>query len=155
MSQWWHIKNEDGHLCGSPAAKTLAPKASGLDSILGISRPIFLINYFKWRLIILQYCGGSCRTSAWISRGCTCVPCPGSPSHLPPHPIPLGRPREAALSALLHASSLTGHLFHIRQIYMSQCHSLKASHPRLLPHSPKVCSLHLAGPFYFFLIYLF
>ena len=28
-------------------------------------------------------------------------------------------------------------------IYMLQCYSLKSSHPRLLPWSPKVCSLHL------------
>ena len=28
-------------------------------------------------------------------------------------------------------------------IYMFQCNSLKSSHPHLLPHSPKVCSLHL------------
>ena len=27
--------------------------------------------------------------------------------------------------------------------YIFQCHSLKSSHPRLLPQSPKVCSLHL------------
>ena len=28
-------------------------------------------------------------------------------------------------------------------IYMFQCHSLKSSHPRLFPQSPKVCSLYL------------
>ena len=28
-------------------------------------------------------------------------------------------------------------------IYMFQCYSLKSSHPRLFPQSPKVCSLHL------------
>ena len=28
-------------------------------------------------------------------------------------------------------------------IYMSQCYSLKSSHPRLLPLSPKDCSIHL------------
>ena len=28
-------------------------------------------------------------------------------------------------------------------IYMFQCCSLKSSHPRFLPQSPKVCSLHL------------
>ena len=28
-------------------------------------------------------------------------------------------------------------------IYMFQCYSLKSSHPRLLPQSPKICSLHL------------
>ena len=29
------------------------------------------------------------------------------------------------------------------KIYMFQCYSLKSSHPRLLPHSSKVCFLHL------------
>ena len=36
----------------------------------------------------------------------------------------------------------TSHLFHM-VIYMFQCYSLKPSHPRLLPQSPKDCSLHL------------
>ena len=40
--------------------------------------------YFNWRLIILQYCGGVCHTFTWISHGCTCVPHPEPPSHLPP-----------------------------------------------------------------------
>ena len=30
-----------------------------------------------------------CHTLTWISHGCTCVPHPEPPSHLPPHPIPL------------------------------------------------------------------
>ena len=34
----------------------------------------------------------------------------------------------------------TGDLFHI---YMFQCYCLKSSHPRLLPQSPKDCSIHL------------
>ena len=29
--------------------------------------------YFNWRLITLQYCGGFCHTSTWISHGCPCV----------------------------------------------------------------------------------
>ena len=33
-------------------------------------------------------------------------PYPERPSHLPPHPIPLGYPRAPALSALFHASNL-------------------------------------------------
>ena len=71
---------------------------------------LFLINqfiYFNWRLITLQYCGGFHHTSTWIGHGCTGVPPhPEPPSHLPPHPIPLGCPRAPALSALLHASNL-------------------------------------------------
>ena len=62
--------------------------------------------YFNWRLITLQYCGGFCHTLTWISHGCTCVPHPEPPSHLPPHPILLGHPSAPALSALSHASNL-------------------------------------------------
>ena len=42
---------------------------------------------------------------------------------------------------LMHRTC-TGHLFHL-VINMFQCCSLKSSHPRFLPQSPKVCCLHL------------
>ena len=64
-------------------------------------------------------------------------------SHLPPYPIPQGHSSASALSTLSHASNLdcrsTSHMI----IYMFQCYSLKSSHPRLLPQSPKDCSIHL------------
>ena len=68
-----------------------------------------------------------------------------NPPHTPPHPILLGCPRALALSALLHVSSLHSIACTILHmvIHMFQCCSLKSSHPHLLPHSPKVCSLHL------------
>ena len=66
----------------------------------------FLINYFNWRLITLQYCSGFCLTLTWISHGCTCVPHPEPPSYLPPHPIPQGHPSAPALSTLSHSSNL-------------------------------------------------
>ena len=104
---------------------------------------LFFLIYFSWKLITLQYCGGFCHTFTRISHGCTCVPHPDPPSHLPPHPIPQGHPSAPALSTLPHALNLdwrsTSHII----IYMFQCYSLKSSHPRLLPQSPKVCSLHL------------
>ena len=64
-------------------------------------------------------------------------------SHLPPHPIPLGHPSAPALSTLSHASNLDWQSISHMIIYMFQCYSLRSSHPRLLPQSPKVCSLHL------------
>ena len=72
-----------------------------------------------------------------------CSPHPELPSHLPPHPTPLGCTRAPALGALLHALNLLwlSHLDVI--IYMFQCYSLKSSHLCLLPLSPKVCSLCL------------
>jgi len=41
-----------------------------------------------------------CHTLTWISHGYTCVPHPEPPSHLPPHPIPLGHPSAPAPSTL-------------------------------------------------------
>ena len=95
--------------------------------------------YFNWKLITLQYCGGFSHTLPWISHGCTCVPHPEAPSHLPPHPIPLGCPSAPALSALFHTLNLDWSSISHMVIYMFQCYSLKSSHPCLLPQSPKVC----------------
>ena len=65
------------------------------------------------------------------------------PSHHPPRPILLGHPSAPALSTLPQASNLDGQSVSHMIIYMFQCYSLKSSHPRLLPQSLKVCSLHL------------
>ena len=101
-----------------------------------------LVN-FNWRIITLQYCDGFCYTSTWISHRCTCVPPSWAPHNLPPHPIPLGCSRTLSSSALPHASNLLWSFILHMVIYMVQWCSLKSSHPRLLPQSPKVCSLHL------------
>ena len=95
----------------------------------------FLVNYFNWRLVTLQYCGGFCHTLTWISHGCPCVPHPETPSHLPPRPIPQGCPSAPALSALFHASNLDWWSISHTVIYMFQFYSLKSSHPCLLPES--------------------
>ena len=47
-----------------------------------------------------------CHTSTCIRHGCTCVPHPEPPSHLPPHTIPLGHPSATAPSFLYPASNL-------------------------------------------------
>ena len=78
--------------------------------------------YLNWRLITLQYCSGFCHTLTWISHGCTCVPHPEPPSHLPPHPIPLGHPSAPALSTLSHASNLDWRSVSHMIIYMFQCY---------------------------------
>ena len=102
-----------------------------------------LFTYFNWMLITLQYCSGFCHTWTWISHGCKCVPCPESPSHLPPHHIPQGCPSAPALSALCHASNLDWWSLLHMAIYVFKCYFLKSSHPHLLPQSPKVCSLYM------------
>ena len=54
---------------------------------------IYKFIYFNWRLITLQYC---IRFAIHIRHGCTRVPHPELPSHLPPHTIPLGHPSAPA-----------------------------------------------------------
>ena len=102
-----------------------------------------LFIYFNWRLITLQYCGGFCHTLTWISHGCTCVPASWTP--LPPpsptHPSGLFQSTsfEFPVSSIKFALVI---YFTCGNIHVSML-SLKSSQPCLLPHSPKVCSLHL------------
>ena len=49
-----------------------------------------LFIHFNWRQLLDNIFGGFCHTPTCISHGCTCVHHPKSPSHLPPHRIPLG-----------------------------------------------------------------
>ena len=71
--------------------------------------------------------------------------CSPSWTSLPPpsHSISQGHPSALALSTLSHALNLDWRYISHMVIYMFQCYSLKSSHPRLVPQSPKVCSLHL------------
>ena len=66
-----------------------------------------------------------------------------NPAPIPPHPISLGCPSAPALSALFHASNMDWWSISHMVIYMFQCYSLKSSCPRLVPQSPKFCSLSL------------
>ena len=104
---------------------------------------LFKLIYFNWRIITLQYCGvffaihqHESTTSAHVSHY------PDTPSHLPPHSIPLNCPRAPTLSALLHALNLHWSSVSHMIIYMFQCYAVKSSHRCPLPHSPKVCSWH-------------
>ena len=69
------------------------------------------VNYFT----ILYW---FCHTLTWIHHGCTCGPHPDPPSHLPPHPIPLGYPSAPAPSNLSHASNLDWQFISHMIIYM-------------------------------------
>ena len=104
------------------------------------SRLTILFYLFIFYFTILYWC---CHTLAWIHHGCTCVPHPEPPSHLPPHPIPLGHPSAPSLSTLYHVLNLDWRSILHMIIYKFQCHSPKPSHPRPLPQSPKDCSIHL------------
>ena len=59
-----------------------------------------------------------------------------SPSHPP------GSSQCTSPEHLSHASSLGWWSVSPLIIYLFQCYSLRSSHPRLLPQSPKVCSIH-------------
>ena len=98
----------------------------------------FFFFNFNWRLITFTILWWVCHTFTWISHGCTCVPHPD-----PPYLTSQGHASAPALSPLSHASNLDWRSISHMLICMFQCYSLKSSHPRLLPQSPKVCSLHL------------
>ena len=102
---------------------------------------IYLFNLFLFFYFTILY--WFCHTLTWICHRCTCIPHPEPPSHLPPHPIPLGHPSAPAPSILYHASNLDWWFISHKIIYMFQWHSRKSSHPRPLPQSPKDCSTHL------------
>ena len=68
---------------------------------------------------------------------------PEPPSHLSPHTISLGRPSTPAPSILYPVSNLDWRFLLYMIAYIFKCHSPKSSHPLPLPHSPKVCSIHL------------
>ena len=96
-------------------------------------------NFFFYFTILYWFC----HTSTCICHGCTRVPHPEPPSHLPRHTIPLGHPIAPAPSFLYPALNLDWRFISYMILYMFQCHSPKSSHPRPLPQSPKDCSIHL------------
>ena len=62
---------------------------------------------------------------------------PPTPSH------PTGSSPGTSPEHLSHASNLDWWSLSHMIIYMFQCYSLRSSHPRFLPQSPKDCSIHL------------
>ena len=100
-------------------------------------------NLFYFTLIYFTILYWFCHTSTWICYGCTRVPNPEPPSHLPPHTISLGHPSAPAPSLLYLASSLDWQFISYMILYMLQCHSPKSSHPLPLSQSPKDCFIHL------------
>ena len=54
-----------------------------------------------------------CHTSTWVHHGCTWVPNPEPPSHLPHHTISLGHPSAPAPSILYPVSNIDWHQWKI------------------------------------------
>ena len=103
---------------------------------------IFILFVFFLFLFLLSF-AIHCHTLTWISRGCTWVPNPEHPSHLPPHIISLDHPCAPATSILYPVLNIDWRFVSYMIVYMFQCHSPKSSHPRPLPQSPEDCSIHL------------
>ena len=106
-------------------------------------KSFFFFNLLLLLLFYFTILYWFCHTSTCIHHGCTRVPYPEPPSHLPPHTIPLGHPSAPAPSFLYPASNLDWRFISYIILYMFQCHSPKSSHPLPLPQSPKDCSIHL------------
>ena len=99
--------------------------------------------YCNWKLITLQCSIGFAKHQHESATGVHVFPILNPPSHLPPHPIPLGHPSAPAPSILYHALKLDWRFVSYMILYMFQCHSPKSSHPRPLQQIPKDCSIHL------------
>jgi len=102
----------------------------------------FIYYYYYYYIFYFTILYWFCHTSTWICHGCTCVPHPESPSHLPPRIIPLGHPSAPGPNILCPALNLDWRFGFYMMLYMFQCHSPKSSHPLPLPQSPKDCSIH-------------
>ena len=97
----------------------------------------FSFIFISWRLITLQYCGGFLpyidMNQPWIymySPSRYPLPTP-SPSH------PSGSSQCTSPEHPSHASNLGWWSASPLTVYLFQCYSLRTSHPRLLPQSPK------------------
>ena len=75
-----------------------------------IEKSFTLFKIFNWKIIALQYCSGFCHTSTSISQRYTYIPSllDFLPSHLSPHPTPLG-----CHKAKSHSFSSTLGKFHL------------------------------------------
>ena len=103
---------------------------------------IFTLFYFT----ILYW---FCQTLTWIRHGCTWVPNPELPSHLPSHIISLDHPRAPAPSILHPALNINWRFISYMIVYMFQCHSPKSSHP--LPRARYIFTIFTIILFIFFL----
>ena len=108
-------------------------------------KKIFHLFYYL-RLITLQYCSGFCHTLTWISHGFTCVPYPDPPSHLPPHPIPLGLPSAPALSTCFMHPTWASDLIHPWQY--TCFNAILSEHPTLtFSHRVQKSVLYICASF--------
>ena len=103
----------------------------------------YILFYFNWRLITLQYCIGFAIHQHESTTGVHVFPILNPPSYLPPCTTLLVHTSVPAPSILYPASNLDWQFVTYMILYMFQCHSPKSSHLLPLPQSPKECSIHL------------
>ena len=100
----------------------------------------FIFIYFKWRLIILQYCIGSATHQHASAMGVHVFPILTPPPTSLPVPslrvIPVHQPQASCIEPGLEIRFLYD-IIHVSMPFP------KLSHPRPLPQSPKDCSVHL------------
>ena len=106
---------------------------------------LFSFIFISWRLITLQYCSGFLpyidMYHPWIYM---CSPSLSRSILLPPslsHPSRSSQCTSA--EHLSYASKLGWWSVSLLTVYLFQCYSFRSSHSRLLPQSPKFCSVHL------------
>ena len=92
----------------SSKASILQCSAFFMVQLFGVVDLFFLFIYFLLLLFFFYFTilYWFCHTSTCIRHGCTRVPHPEPPSHLPPHTIPLGHPSAPAPSFLYPVSNL-------------------------------------------------
>ena len=96
--------------------------------------------YFYFYFTILYW---FCHTSTCIRHGCTRVPHPEPPTHLPPHTIPLGHP---SAPFLYPASNLDWRFVSYMILHTFQCHYPKSS-PHSLSHRVQKTVLYICVSF--------
>jgi len=110
---------------------------------------LFFFSCFLKKFFYFTMLYWFCHTSTCIRHGCTRVPHPEPPSHLPPHTIPLGHPSAPARSVLFPASNLYWWFISYMILLMFWCHSPKSS-PSLV--SLSVLSSSLTTRFFMSLV---
>ena len=109
---------------------------------------LFLINYCNWRLITLQYCGGFCHASAWISHGCICVPTSwvSLPPFSPPYPSGLSHSTSFGCPVLCIKLEMVIY-FTYGNIHVSMLFS------NIVPPSPSTPEVYSYNPYYKILLF--
>ena len=104
-----------------------------------IMRLVFFLIIIFYFTILYWFC----HTSTCIRHRYTHVPHPETPSHLPPHTIPLGHPSAPAPSILYPASNMDWRFVSYMILYMFQCY-----HPTLsLSHRVQETVLYICVSF--------